>query len=91
MYREVIVAALSFLFSQASLAQHIDNVEPGSSYEKIGLRAGDTIISYDNQNVDSPSAAKDLYSKLNSGKIETVTIKRNVSNRKNPITEEETP
>ena len=56
--------------------QVLNEVSPGSMFEKLGMRQGDRIISFDGKAVSSVQDSMDLYSKLNTKAVKTVVIER---------------
>ena len=74
---KITVIILTLLVTQASRAQQISEVQPGSTYEKLGIQTGDRIVAYDNRPVDSPAAAMELYAKMGTSKIKSIVVERN--------------
>ncbi len=74
--------ALSFLlngpfsFGASPVGYSVSNVTPGSTFEKLGIKAGDRILSYDGKDVTSVSDSMELFNKLKSNSVKTVVIER---------------
>ena len=64
-------------FAVEASGQKIDAVAPGSTYEKLGLKPGDKIISSDGKPINSPKDSMELYTSLKTGLVKTVVIERN--------------
>ncbi len=75
----VLIASLTFfsLFSFASPdGQVVKEVQSGSIFEKMGIRTGDKVISYDGQNVNSVKDSMEMFNKLKSNLVKTVVVER---------------
>lgn len=74
--------ALSFLLSgpfsygASSIGYSVNNVAEGSTFEKLGIKAGDRILSYDGKDVTSLNDSMELFNKLKSKSVKTVVIER---------------
>ena len=65
-----------FAFANNPLGQTVDKVAPGSTYEKLALRPGDRILSFDGKDGNSPGDSVELYNALKKGTVKTVVIER---------------
>ena len=78
-----LIFTVSFIFvapstRAASTPGHVvKEVLPSSTFEKIGIKKGDRILSYDGQEVNSVSDSMELYDKLKKKSVKTIVIERN--------------
>lgn len=54
----------------------VNEVLPKSTFEKLGIKKGDRIISYDGEEVNSVSDSMELYDKLKTNSVKTILIER---------------
>ena len=66
-----------FSFAASSQGQIVNEVSPDSTYEKLGVKVGDRIISYDGKEVNTVKDSMELYNKLKNKAVKTVLIERN--------------
>jgi type II secretory pathway component PulC len=59
----------------------VEQVEPGSVFEKLGLKSGDNIISYDSRALKSPKDGVDFYKKAEKRQVKIMLIERNGEQR----------
>ena len=71
----VLAVGVGVLAAEPS-GQRVMEVEEGSSYQKLGIKKGDKIISFDGKAINSPKDSMELYSALQRGSIKTVVIER---------------
>lgn len=67
----------TYSFAVSSPGQLVNEVAPGSTYEKLGVKAGDRIVSYDGKEVNNVNDSMELYNKLKNNGVKTVVIERN--------------
>lgn len=79
----VLIFAVSVIFAvvpslaAAQAGYTLKEVLPSSTFEKLGLKAGDRILSYDGEEVNSVSDSMELYDKLKKKAVKTILIERN--------------
>lgn len=75
-----VVLLISFFymggFAAEPTGQKVTSVAPGSTYEKLGVKEGDKIISFDGKPINSPKDSMELYMALKSGAVKMVVIER---------------
>jgi type II secretory pathway component PulC len=75
----ILFSVLLILITNSSFAGSgyvLKEVLRKSTYEQVGLRAGDRIISYDGHEVNSVSDSMELYDKLKKKAVKTILIER---------------
>jgi type II secretory pathway component PulC len=55
----------------------IDKVEKGSPYDKVGLKVGDEVLSFDRTSLKSPKDAMSFYNSAKVGKVKVMLVVRN--------------
>ena len=63
-------------FGTAPAGYLVHEVGSGSTFEKLGIKQGDRVLSYDGKNVTSVNDSLELYNKLMNNSVKTVVIER---------------
>ncbi|MBY0384207.1 PDZ domain-containing protein [bacterium] len=63
-------------FAAEPSGQKVESVDPGSTYEMLGVKPGDKILSFDGKPINSPKDSMELYTSLKKGSVKSVVVLR---------------